>query len=150
MRNATGRLLRQSSDVNRARWRTSWLEWKVPVPADAKGKIWRFRQSPPLSAILRIDGIAPLVHPTSDAVFTPAAISPAATVVPRSSPPGWRHKVVHIETGKKMIVPRGKKTGEGTYEHVHAHRGTIEFWMRADTSDAGMDNLGFLDFGKMR
>ena len=49
-----------------------------------------------------------------------------------------------------MTLPRGGKTGEGMYEHVHARRGTIEFWMRTDTNDAGMDNLGFLTFGKMR
>ena len=150
LRNSAGKLLRQDTDTERERWRTTWLEWTVPVPDDAQGKIWHFRQSPPLSAILRIKGIGPLVHPTEDSVFTPDTIPPEDTGTPAPGPPGWQHEVVHIEAGKTMRVPRGESTDGGAYEHVHAHRGTIEFWMRTDTDDAGMDNLGFLTFGGMR
>ena len=150
LRDAAGKRVREDSDTQRERWRTSWLEWTVPVPAGEQGKVWSFRQSPPLSAILRIDGITPLVHPTASAVFAPDAVPAPDTGACPAAPPGWDHEVIHIEAGKTMAVPRGLKTGAGVYEHVHVHRGTIEFWLRADTSDAGMDNLTLFSFGSMR
>lgn len=150
LRDSAGKLLREDTDTQRERWRTSWLEWTVPVPAEEQGRVWSFRQSPPLSAILRIDGITPLVHPTADAVFTVDAVPAADTGTPPPCPPEWSRQVVRVEGGKTMAVPRGEKTGEGVYEHVHVHRGTIECWMRVDTDDAGMDNLDFLRFGAMR
>jgi len=125
------------------------LEWTVSVPAAEQGRTWCFRQSPALSAIVRIDGIGPLVHPTDAAVFAPEGLPVEQAVAPPDAPPGWDREVVHIEPGKTFAIPRGKATGEGRYEHVHAHRGTIEFWLRTDTSDASMENLTFLRFGKM-
>ena len=150
LRDSAGKLLREDADTERARWRTSWLEWTVPVPAGEQGRLWSFRQSPPLSAILRIDGIGPLVHPTADAVFAPDTIPPPDIGSPPPAPPRWPHKIFHIESGKTMTVPRGEKTGEGLYEHIHVQRGTIEFWLRTDTNDASMDNLTFFGFGQMR
>ncbi|NQT19124.1 MAG: hypothetical protein HQ592_05430, partial [Planctomycetes bacterium] len=150
LRDSTGKLLRQDGDTERDRWRTSWLEWTVPVPTAAQGKVWHFRQNPPLSAILSIKGIVPLIHPTVAAVFAVDKIPPAVPSTAPAAPPEWQHEVIHIAAGKTLTVPRGKSTGEGTYEHVHVHRGTIEFWLRAETSDGGMDNLTFLTFGKMR
>ena len=42
---------------------------------------------------------------------------------------------LRIEAGKTLSIPRGPKTGEGAYQHVHVREGTIEFWMRAATGD---------------
>ena len=148
LRDGTGTVVREDIDTERARWRTNWLEWTVPVPTGEQGRIWQFRQSPPLSAILRIKGVGPLVHPTGDAVFALDAPNDSPPT-PLSAPPGWEHEVTHIGAGETWAVPRGDKKEDEGYEHVHVPRGTIEFWMRTDTDDGSMDNLSFMRFGKM-
>jgi len=149
MVDSEGRAIKECRNDQDDRWKTSWLTWQIPVPPDAHGQIWRFRQSPPACAILRIDGVGPLVSLMPEAFFTPDRVPPPSTQA-EDAPPRWREQVIRIEPGKKLSVPRGPKTGEGQYQHVHVREGTIEFWMRADTSDDSVANLPFLRFGRMR
>ena len=145
-----GRKIKERRHDQADRWQSSWLTWKVPVPPEVRGQIWCFRQSPPAGAILRIDGVGPLASLEPDALFTPASVPPPPSLVAQDAPPQWSEEVACIEPGKKLSIPRGPKTGEGQYQHVHVRQGTIEFWMRADTSDDSMANLTFFAFGRLR
>ena len=144
-----GRIVRQHPDRAMDPWKPPWLEWQVPVPAEARGGLWRFRQAPPASAVLRIEGASPLVSLTPDAHFSPAAV-PARLSAPTSDmPPGWDGAMFTIEADKRLTVPRGEKTEDGGYEHINPQEGTIEFWMRADTSDDTMVGFTYLRFGSL-
>jgi hypothetical protein len=132
------------------RWQTSWLDWKVPVPAGAQGQVWRFRQTPAGSAIVRIAGIGPLVSLAPEAAFVPARVPPPLAVAAADAPANWREPVTTIEAGKSFTVPRGPATGDGAYRHLNAREGTLEFWLRADTTDDSMDNLTFLRCGRLQ
>jgi len=145
-----GKAIDESRHDQDDRWRTAWLTWQVPVPADARGQLWCLRQSPPASAILRIDGVGPLASLTSEAFFTPAAVPPPLAPSTAPAPPNWTEPVVRIEPGKKLSIPRGPQTGDDQYQHVHVRQGTIEFWMRVDTSDDSMANLTYFTFGRLR
>ena len=90
-----------------------------------------------------------MVSVTPEACFTPARVPPPRAHAAADQPREWRGSVAVIEAGKRMVVPRGAKTGDGQYEHVHVRQGTIEFWLRADTSDDSVENLSFLRFGRL-
>jgi hypothetical protein len=117
------------------------------VPAEERGRIWRVRQSPPASAVLRIAGAGPVVSLSPDAVFTPTLAPAPDAVPPPDAPPAWSEPVLHIAAGTPFSVPRGPKTGDHTYQHVHVREGTLEFWLRADTDDSSVANPTFLSFG---
>ncbi|MBM4087366.1 MAG: hypothetical protein FJ272_21450, partial [Planctomycetes bacterium] len=145
---SAGRTIKDSSTATE-RWQTSWLTWQIPVPAEERGRLWRFRQSPPASSTLRIAVVSPLVSLTPEAFFVPARTPPPPSSAVEESPPKWREPVFAIEPGKKLSIPRGPQTGEGRYQHVHVREGTLEFWLRADTSDDSLENLTFLRFGRL-
>ena len=125
------------------------LTWGVELPTGSAGQLWSLKQTPPSCAVLRMDGIGPLAGMTADAFFEPAEVPRRLLPETTDAPPGWTGKVAVIESGKRLTVPRGKSTGDGTYEHIHAPRGTIEFWMRADTSDDTATGLSYMGFGRL-
>ena len=149
LENPQGQIVREFPHRTMDPWKPPWLTWQVPVPAEAQNGLWRFRQAPPASTVLRIDGASPLVSLTPDACFLPARVPSRLHPETTDAPAGWGHGVATIEAGKRLSIPRGEPTGDSTYEHVNVHQGTVEFWMRADTSDDTMEGFTYLRFGSL-
>ena len=145
-----GEIIRQFPNPTTDPGKPPWVTWQIPVPAEARNGLWRFRQTPPASAILRIDGAYPLASLTPHAFFAPEQTPPRLHADATDTPPGWGYDAAVIEGGKKLTVPRGKLTGDGVYEHINAHEGTIEFWMRVDTSDDTMEGVTYLRLGSLQ
>jgi len=133
---------------------SKWTAWKVPVPKAHRGRLWRLRLRPQVAEIqevlLRIDGVPPVVSATPESFFVPERIPETVQAAPRPAPLGVTTPIRTIAAGKTFVIPRGKKTGEKRYEHLNAEEGTIEFWIRPDSSAEDLVDATFLHCGALR
>jgi len=120
---------RSSADV-------PWTTWKVPAPAETRGRLWSFKVRPLHAKVqevrLRIDGVPPVVSTSPGAYFVPSPIPTVRRAELLPTPPGVKTHVRTIAATQAFGVPRGEKIGEDRYERLSVRQGTIEFWMRPD------------------